>query len=115
MTWARAAFTAFLAWVELVLIFGMVPSEWLSLAQTDLDWSRQKVFLQIPPLLVLGNDVAISFSALKDTISLIYNVIMMGVAALFALRIQQIGKPRPQVEKPTPVSPYGRPLVRSND
>jgi hypothetical protein len=115
MTWARAAFTAFLAWLELVMIFGMVPSEWLSLAQTDLDWSRQKVFLEIPPILVLGNSVAFSFAALKDTVSLIYHVIMIGGATLFALRIQQIGKPRTQPQKPAPVSPYGRPLVRSSD
>ena len=26
MTWARAAFAAFLTWIELIVIFGMIPS-----------------------------------------------------------------------------------------
>ncbi|HUO46355.1 MAG TPA: hypothetical protein VM470_05950 [Acidimicrobiia bacterium] len=115
MTWARAAFTAFLAWIELVMIFGIVPSEWLNLAQTDLDWSPQKVALQIPPPLVLGNDVALSFAALKDAISAGYISVMIGVVAVFALQVQRLNKPRPVTEKPTPVSPYGRPLVRAGD
>ena len=57
MTWALAAFTAFLTWIELVIIFGIVPSEWLSLSQTDLDWSPQKIFLTIPSWVMLGNEV----------------------------------------------------------
>ncbi|HKX75519.1 MAG TPA: hypothetical protein VJR05_09020 [Acidimicrobiia bacterium] len=112
MTWSRATFAAFLAWIELVLIFGIVPSEWLNLAQTDLDWSPQKIALQIPPFLVLGNDVALSFAALKDSISMGYHVVMIVAGAIFALQVQQLSKPRPRAEKPTPVSPYGRPLIR---
>ncbi len=112
MTWSRAAFAAFLSWVELVLLFGIVPSEWLSLAQTDLDWSPQKIALQIPRPLVLGNDVALSFAALKDVISMGYHMVMIGAVAMFALQVQQIKEPRPAKTKPTPVSPYGRPLIK---
>jgi len=116
MTWARAGFTAFLTWIELVLIFGIVPSEWLSLSQTDLDWSPQKIFLVIPSWLVLGNQVAISFAALKDIISGGYHVAVLGAAIVFAYKIQDFGKPRAAAaQKPTPISPYGRPLVRSSD
>ena len=48
MTWARALFASFVTWIELVIIFGMVPSEWLNFAQTDLDWSSQRVAVTIP-------------------------------------------------------------------
>ena len=115
MTWARASFLAWLTWIELVLIFGIVPSEWLNLSQTDLDWSPQKIFLSIPSWLVLGNTVDISFAALKDIISMGYHVVMLGVAAIFAYKIQDFGKPRKVAEKPVSISPYGRPLVRSGD
>lgn len=115
MTWARASFTAFLAWIELVIIYGIVPSEWLNLSQTDLDWSPQKIALTIPPWLILGNEVSLSFAALKDVISGAYHGVMLGAGALFALRVQQINKPRKVVDKPVPVSPYGRPLIRGGN
>lgn len=115
MTWSRASFLAFLAWIELVLIFGIVPSEWLNLSQTDLDWSPQRVFVSIPSWLVLGNRVDISLAALKDIISMGYHIVMLGVAAIFAYKIQDFGKPRKAAEKPAQISPYGRPLVRSGD
>lgn len=116
MTWARAAFTAWLVWIEFVLIFGIVPSEWLNLSQTDLDWSPQKVAVTIPSWLVLGNQVSISLAALKDIISGGYITTMLGIAAVFAYQIQGINKPQKAAEKPPSVmSPYGRPLVRGGD
>lgn len=113
MTWARAAFTAFLVWMELVLIFGVVPSEWLNFSQTDLDMAPQKVALTIPSWLLLGNEVALSQAALKDAISGVYHMVMLGAAIVFAYKIQDLGKPRPAAAKPEAKrSPYGRPLVK---
>jgi hypothetical protein len=115
MTWARAGFAAFLAWMELVLIFGIVPSEWLNLSQTDLDWSNQRIAFTIPAWLVLGNTVDISYAVIKDSISMAYNTVMLVAAAVFAYKLQDVGKARPaKVEKAPPVSPYGRPLVRGD-
>src|SRR5690606_6693797 len=48
MTWARAAVAATLTWMEMVILFGIVPSEWLNLSQTDLDWSPQRVAVTLP-------------------------------------------------------------------
>jgi hypothetical protein len=113
MTWSRAVFTAYLTWLELVIIFGMVPSEWLSFAQTDLDWSSQKIALVVPPILVLGNTVEISYAMLKDSISMGYHIVMLVVAAVFTLELQKMRKGRPaSAEKPEKKSPYGRPLVK---
>ena len=115
MTWSRATFVAWLVWIEFVLIFGMVPSEWLNLSQTDLDWSPQKIFVTIPAWLMLGNEVSISYAALKDIVSIGYHNVVIAGAIIFAYRIQGIGKPRKISEKPTPVSPYGRPLIAGGD
>jgi hypothetical protein len=112
MTWARAVFTAFITWVELVMIFGIVPSEWLNFSQTDLDWSLRRVLFDIPPWLLLGNEVSISLGAIKDAVSGGYNTVMLVLAGVFAYKIQDIGRPRkPEPAKEAPVSPYGRPLV----
>lgn len=114
MTWARAMFAAFVAWVELVIIFGIVPSEWLNFSQTDLDWSFQRAWFQVPPALVLGNDVTVSYGALKDAISGGYNVMMLVAAGIFAYKLQDVGKPRPAAAaaEEEKISPYGRPLSK---
>jgi hypothetical protein len=96
-----------------VIIFGMVPSEWLNYAQTDLDWSSQRVALAIPPVLVLGNEVELSYAAIKDSISMGYHIVMLVAAAIFVLQLQKMKKGRPaSAEKAAPTSPYGRPLIR---
>ena len=114
MTWARAAFAAFLVWMELVLVFGIVPSEWLNLSQTDLDWSNQRIAFSIPPILMLGNDVSISWAAIKDAISGGYNVGVLGAAGYVAYLLQQVYKP-PKKKAATKLSPYGRPLVKGDN
>lgn len=115
MTWVVATFAAFLVWVEFVILFGIVPSEWLNLSQTDLDWSIQREAFTIPPWLILGNEVVISWGAIKDMISMGYNLVILGAAAVFAYKLQDLKKGRPaSAEKPAAVSPYGRPLVRGD-
>jgi hypothetical protein len=115
MTWARAAFAAFVTWMELVIIFAIVPSEWLTFAQTDLDWSTQRIAFVIPPWLVLGNEVEISYAVIKDSISMGYHLVMLGAAAVFGLQLQKMKQGRPaSADKPEPKSPYGRPLVKGD-
>lgn len=115
MTWTRAMVASFLAWIALVFYMGMVPSEWLNFAQTDLEWSGQKVALTIPPILVLGNQVDISYGVLKDLVNVgYYNVVLVG-AAVFALQVQKIKDGRPaKARTEAPMSPYGRPLMRGD-
>ena len=113
MTWARAVFAATVTWIELVIIFGMVPSEWLNFAQTDLNWSSQRVALTIPSWLVLGNQVELSWEVLKDSISMGYHLVMLGAAAVLALQLQRMRQGAPvSAEKPAARSPYGRPLIK---
>lgn len=114
MTWALAAFTAFLVWMEFVLVFGIVPSEWLNLSQTDLDWSIQRIAFTIPPWLVLGNSIDISWGAIKDSISMGYNLAVLGAAIVFAYKLQDKPGDRPAPAEEPKMSPYGRPLVRSD-
>lgn len=114
-TWARAAFASFLVWMELVMLFGIVPSEWLNLSQTDLDWSTQRIALTLPSWLVLGNQVDISWAVIKDSISMGYNLTILVAAAIFAYKIQDMEGDRPaDADKATATSPYGRPLVRGD-
>jgi hypothetical protein len=106
---------ALITWVALVFFFGMVPSEWLNFATTDLEWSSQRVALEIPPFLVLGNTVDISWAAIRDSVQMSYSLGMLGVAAVLGLQIQKIKDGRPAKAAPAElISPYGRPLVRGD-
>ncbi|MFP5331003.1 MAG: hypothetical protein ACLGHX_01365 [Acidimicrobiia bacterium] len=115
MTWARASIAATLTWMELVILFGIVPSEWLNLSQTDLDWSPQRVAFDIPSWLVLGNDISISYAAIKDAISAGYNTGLLVAAPVFAIMIQKIKDGRPaKAAAEEPKSPYGRTLRKGD-
>jgi hypothetical protein len=117
MTWARAGFASFLTWLELVVIFGIAPSEWLNFSQTDLDWSFQRGVPGLDPLpawIVLNNEVTISWGAVKDAVSGGYNVTMLALAGLFAYKVQNMERPKKAVTAEEAVSPYGRPLVKRN-
>lgn len=111
MTWARAGFLTFITWFELVLFFGIVPSEWLTLAQGPLQWTRQNVFLTIPGR---GVDIEITGTVLKDAISGGYHTVMLGAAIVFAYKIQDFGK-QPAKASVDVVSPYGRALTKVDD
>jgi len=115
MTWARAAGAAFITFTALVFYFGMVPSEWLNFAQTDLDWSSQREALQIPPFLVLGNEVSISFAAIKDSIQMGYSLGLLGFAGILAIQIHRMKDGRPaSAAAAERKSPYGRTLVKGD-
>lgn len=114
LTWARATFGAFIAWIELVLIFGVVPSEWLNLTQGPLEFTSQRILFTIPPWLVLGNEVEISYSVVKDVVSGTYNLVMLGAAIVFAYKLQDWGKAKPAAAVEEKQSVYGRPLVKGD-
>ena len=115
MTWTRATVAAMLAWIGLVFYLGMVPSEWLTYAQTQLDWSSQRIALTIPAWLMLNNTVEISWAVVRDSIQMGYSLGMLGVAIVLGIQIQKMKDGRPASAAPAElVSPYGRPLVKGD-
>ena len=108
-TWARAAIGAWLFTAMAVVVFGVIPNQWVALAQASLEWTPQKVFVTIPPALVLGNEVSISYATLQQMIIGGYPVVMLGLIAIVMVQWQKrtraVKKPRP-----TPVSAFGRPM-----
>lgn len=117
MTWARAGFTAFVTWFQFVLYFGIIPSEWLNLSQGPLAWTSQKEFLSLPDslsFLLLNNDVSVSFAVIKDLISATYNMVVLGAAIFFAIKVQGFGKAEPEAVSEPTLSPYGRPLMKGS-
>ena len=109
LTWARAGLGAALFTGLMVILFGVIPNQMLTLAQGPLEWTSQKVFITIPPALVLGNDLAISYQVLKDMLVAGFattNLIIIAVImVMWQNRTQKKAEPPPQR-----ISEYGRPI-----
>ena len=109
LTWVRASFGALLGWYQLVLYFGIIPSEMLNLAQGPLEWTSRTWFT-IPSWMVLNNDVAISFTALKDALVAGYYTTAFVALAVGIYMAQEWIKKRADAAPVVQLSTYGRPL-----
>jgi hypothetical protein len=112
MTWARAALGATLFSALMMVLFGIIPNEWLTLTQATFEWTPQKIFVTIPEWLTLGNEVSISYAAIKDIVSGTYVVVVLGAVAGAMYWWQEQEKKAQAGPPPEPVSRYGRPLTK---
>lgn len=113
LTWAGATLGAFLFTLEALLLFGVVPNQWLTLTQGTWEWTEQRVAFTIPEWLVLNNRVDISFGVIKDAIAGGYSAAVLGATAFIAYRLQE-GAKRGDQPKPQVLSTYGRPVVKGD-
>lgn len=109
LTWARAMLAALLYTGLMLILFAIIPNQFLTLAQATFEWTPQKIFVTIPPILVLNNEVEISYAALKDMISAGYVTTLVIVIPIVMYQWQERAK-KTDTPKPTPISDYGRPL-----
>jgi len=109
LTWARAMIGALLFTSLMFIIFAVIPNQMLDVFQSTLEWTPQKIVLTIPPALLLGNDISISYAALKDMIVAGYvtTALIVVPVAMAYWQGRQMKKDDP---KPEPISKYGRPL-----
>lgn len=112
MTWARASIGAAVFVSVAMILFGIIPNEWLTLTQSTLEWTPQNIALTIPPALVLNNQVDISYAAIKDIVSGTYSIVVLGGVIVAMYWWQENEKKRREGPPPEPVSDYGRPLTK---
>lgn len=113
LTWARATVGAFLFTLEVMILFGIVPNEWLSLTQGPLEWTRQRDAITIPKWLILNNNVTITYGVLKDMVVAGYMTTTLVIFLVGAYKYQEWGKRRGE-PRPATTSVYGRPVVRGD-
>lgn len=109
LTWARAMIGALLFAALMFVLFAIVPNQMLTIFQSTLEWTPQKIFLTVPPWLVLGNDLSISYAALKDMIVAGYVTTLLILLPVVMYQWQERSK-KADEPKPEPVSNYGRPM-----
>ena len=112
MTWARAALGATVFVAVMIIFFGVIPNEMLTLAQSELEWSSQRTVITLPTVLTLGNEMAISYAALKDFLVQGWILTALIGTAVAMVIWQDRQKKKADGPPPAPVSAYGRPLVK---
>jgi len=112
MTWARAAIGAVLFTALMLIIYGVIPNQWLTLSQAEWEWTSAKIAVTLPALLVLNNEVAISYEVIKDSILQGYILGVTGALAVTMHQWQERQKKRAEGPPPKPVSVYGRPMTK---
>lgn len=109
LTWARAMLGALLFAALMFVLFAIIPNQMLTIFQSTLEWTPQKVFFTVPSWLVLGNEISISYAALKDMIVAGYVTTLLILLPVVMYQWQERAK-RSDEPKPEPVSDYGRPM-----
>jgi hypothetical protein len=113
MTWARASIGAFLFTSLMMILYGVIPNEWLTYAQSVWEWTDQKVWIRVPSGLIGGNELNISANAFKDIVSGTYVLVItvaIGAAMIAYQRRDEIRANREKKALVEDVSVYGRPL-----
>ena len=109
LTWARATIGAGLFTALMVIIFGVIPNQMLTLAQGPLELTSQKILITIPPALVLNNELSISYETFKDMIVGGYAFTNLIVIAIVMVVWQNYHRTKDD-PKPQRISEYGRPI-----
>lgn len=113
LTWGEAFGAAVYVFLLFVMIFGIVPNEWLLLADNTLGWRSDKFFWFIKNGVSFGGrgQILISAQVFRDIIAAgIYGVFLVGTFVMW-LWWQKRGAST-AAKQPELTSAYGRPLVK---
>ena len=107
-TWGEAMLAAVGVFALMLLAYGIVPHQWLTWADNELGWRRDRIFEGWGGFLT-GLPFTIPYEVIRDIVAVvIYGIGLGGQIALWALW-QGRGERKP---RELPSSAYGRPLVK---
>jgi hypothetical protein len=110
ITWGQAMLAAWWTFFSMFLWYGVIPHQWLTLADNELNWRADKIWYG-PGRIIDKLPFTVNYVVLRDLIVVgIYGLALGLNIALWSIW-QNRGKKKPTVEVAR--SEYGRPLVRA--
>lgn len=106
-TWGEAMIGAAFIFMLFIMLFGILPDQFIDYADNDLRWTNEKFLFTEASIMPFRMD----YQKLRDIIVVIEHLVALTAIPLVAIMWQKRGD---QVSQPTPTSDYGRPLVRGN-
>ena len=114
LTWAEAILAAVFVTAFMVLVYGIVPNQWLLWADNELAWRKDSYFFGAPPdggLQLFGRGrILIPKEVLRDIIATVIYVIAVGANFWAWAWWQKRGKARPASTE-VKESAFGRPML----
>ncbi len=119
LTWGEAFVAATFVFALMLMLYGIVPNQWLLWADNELGWRSDSIGIPTPFGRLFADGLAfggrgrimITAESVRDAIAAaIYIVFLVGQVVGWRLWQQRGKKPAAPAEIPT--SAYGRPLVR---
>ena len=111
LTWARASIGAAIFVLQSIIIFGVIPNEWLTLTQSTLEWTPQKIAFTVPRALVLNNEISVSYAVVKALVSAGYSTTALLAWPAVMIWWQKREQAKKDGPPPVEISAYGRPMV----
>ncbi|MFP3907558.1 MAG: hypothetical protein ACLFWR_11055 [Acidimicrobiales bacterium] len=110
LTWGEAMAAAVFVFFLLFWAYGVVPNQWLLLADNEWGWRSDKMVYG-PGGVIDALPFDVNYVHLRDLVAVvIYGMILVANVALWMVWQGRGKEKAPEV----PTSSYGRPLVRSN-
>jgi hypothetical protein len=114
LDWGEAMIASTYTFGVLFLAFGVVPHQWISHADKNLGWSRDKLLIGwggfLEPQSQGGwNPITLQYEAVRDIVVVLLHLIFFGLFIFLAIWWQKRGHVAP---KELEMSTYGRPLVK---
>ncbi len=112
-TWAQAMLGALAIFALFLLIYGVVPHEWLTWADSKLGLREDKILLDTKPIKFSGR-------ALRDIVATVIYIVFLGFNTWMWIAWQKRGtaKPKPAAAAATPepagTSAFSRPLTKKD-
>jgi hypothetical protein len=114
LSWGEAALAAAYSFLVLFLAYGVVPHQWLTHADNELAWRKDKIIIgpQVGDKHLLEYlPFTITAEVIRDIIAVTIYVVFLGMQIYMWSWWQNRHKAKPGAQL-APTSTYGRPLVR---
>jgi uncharacterized membrane protein len=111
LTWGEAMAAAVFAFALMMLWYGIVPHQWITLADTEWKWRSDRLFYGIGDIFEPNRFVPfeITYQALRDLVVLAIYGAGLTLHVFHWVQWQNRSKPKQEI---VPSSQYGRPLAR---
>ena len=111
LTWGEAMLAATFAFLLFNLSYGVVPHQWITLADTEWGWRSDRIVFGPFDLLQPNRFIpfTISYQVLRDIIVTVIYGAALSLHVFHWVHWQNRAKPKPEI---VPTTTYGRPLAR---
>jgi hypothetical protein len=113
LSWGEAMAATLVAFIMFMLWYGVIPHQWITLADNEWGWRADRLFVGPGNLFEANRFVpfTITYVVLRDLIVLAIYGIGLGLHVFHWMHWQNRSKAKPVV---VPTTAYGRPLARKS-